>query len=100
MDVLCLAGHPYATAMAMGDFYDEAMKEAIAKTKKLEDEYAEKMKAKKVRLFTFKKGMDILKGQVKSIHKRPGYPKWPDLLKNAMLSKMKYSCHLKELRKS
>lgn len=44
------AGHPYATAIAMGDFYDEALKEEVAKTKHLEDEYAERMKAKKVRL--------------------------------------------------
>lgn len=42
------AGHPYVTAVAMGDFYDESMKAAIEKTKTLEDEYAERMKAKKI----------------------------------------------------
>lgn len=47
---LYFAGNSYVTAVAMGDFYDEAMKAAIAKTKKLEEEYAERMKAKKVRL--------------------------------------------------
>lgn len=43
-----MQGHPYATAIAMGDFYDEALKEEVAKTKHLEDEYAERMKAKKI----------------------------------------------------
>lgn len=47
-EIPAVQGHPYATAIAMGDFYDEAMKAEVAKTKQLEDEYAERMKAKKI----------------------------------------------------